>query len=336
MAFDRSNVGRRSITMEELISIIVPVYGVEEYLDKCVLSIINQTYRNIEIFLVDDGSLDRCPGMCDEWAKNDSRIKVIHKKNGGQGSARNMALDLANGEYICFVDSDDSLKPDCIDFLYRLLISNNLDVSACNIDLYDENGDFIRKRLNGDGYLEYSNIAAIESLWVQGPINIGPWAKLYKKSLWKDIRFKECFAEDLATMHNVYEKANIIGYSYESKLNYLVRKSSDIRSFQDKKMIMSEIVEDNILFCEKYPELINAAKQKAASVYFHLLFQMPDNSRYDEQKKVLIRKIKRLRFSVLMDKKCIKKTKYALLCSYLGFDFTRYIFLKIKKNDSTF
>ena len=93
--------------MDEKVSIIVPVYNVEKYLDKCIESIVNQTYRNIEIILVDDGSPDKCPEICNEWAKKDDRIKVIHKENGGLSSARNAALEIAQGDYITFVDSDD-------------------------------------------------------------------------------------------------------------------------------------------------------------------------------------------------------------------------------------
>ena len=98
--------------MEELISVIIPVYKVEEYLDECVLSVIRQTYANLEIILVDDGSPDNCPRMCDEWATKDSRIKVIHKENGGLSDARNAGLDAAEGQYIAFIDSDDYIKPD--------------------------------------------------------------------------------------------------------------------------------------------------------------------------------------------------------------------------------
>lgn len=322
--------------MEELVTVIVPVYKVEQYLDNCINSIVKQTYENIEIFLVDDGSPDNCPKICDEWARKDKRIKVIHKENGGQGSARNVALDQAKGRFISFIDSDDSVKEDYIEFLYKLIKDNDLDISVCNYELYGENGAFLRNRRSGTGYLELNNIEAIESLWIQGPVNIGPWAKMYKRELWNSIRFKECFSEDFATMHFVFEKAKKVGYSHEAKLNYLVRKTSDIRSFQEKKLIMAEIAEDNIEFCDKYPILLPAARQKAASVYFHLLFQIPDETKYERQKKELISKIKSLRFSVLRDKKCIKKTKYALLASYFGFDFTRYLFLKIKKNDLTF
>lgn len=115
-----------------LISVVVPVYNVEKYLDDCVESIVNQTYKELEIILVDDGSPDRCPEMCDAWAKKDSRIKVIHKKNGGGAQARNVGLDIAAGEYIAFVDSDDIIHPEMYSTLYSFLIENNCDIVECS------------------------------------------------------------------------------------------------------------------------------------------------------------------------------------------------------------
>ena len=115
-----------------LISVIVPVYNVEKYLDACVESIVNQTYKELEIILVDDGSPDRCPEMCDAWAKKDSRIKVIHKENGGGAQARNVGLDIATGEYIAFVDSDDIIHREMYNFLYYFLTEKNCDVVECS------------------------------------------------------------------------------------------------------------------------------------------------------------------------------------------------------------
>lgn len=114
-----------------LISVIVPIYKVQDYLDECIESIINQTYSNIEVILVDDGSPDRCPQMCDEWAKRDSRIRVVHKKNGGLSSARNAGIDVAKGEYISFVDSDDFICKDALQNLYDR-IKNDKSYYVCN------------------------------------------------------------------------------------------------------------------------------------------------------------------------------------------------------------
>lgn len=115
------------------VSVIVPVYGVEKYLDRCVGSIVGQTLKDIEIILVDDGSKDNCPKMCDDWAKKDGRIKVIHKKNGGLGFARNSGLELSTGEYVGFVDSDDFVKEDMFERLYTAAKKENADLAMCGL-----------------------------------------------------------------------------------------------------------------------------------------------------------------------------------------------------------
>ena len=123
----------------DLISVIVPVYNVEAYLDKCISSIVNQTYRNLEIILVDDGSPDNCPAMCDAWAKKDSRIRVIHKLNGGLSDARNAGMTVTTGELMAFVDSDDWIDVHYIEYLYNALRQSNADISACDLrEVYDD------------------------------------------------------------------------------------------------------------------------------------------------------------------------------------------------------
>ena len=119
--------------MSALISVIIPIYKVEEYLAECIASVVCQTYTNTEIILVDDGSPDNCPQMCDEWACKDSRIKVIHKANGGISDARNAGIDAATGEYIAFVDSDDYIKPDMLKKLHSAICKENADIAACGI-----------------------------------------------------------------------------------------------------------------------------------------------------------------------------------------------------------
>ena len=119
--------------MGELISVIIPIYNVEAYLDECVQSILSQTHKQLEIILVDDGSPDGCPAMCDAWAEKDSRIRVIHKENGGLSDARNVGIDAATGDYIAFVDSDDWIVPEMYEKMLAALKKENADICACNI-----------------------------------------------------------------------------------------------------------------------------------------------------------------------------------------------------------
>ena len=128
--------------MEELISVIIPVYKVEKYLKRCVESVQKQTFKNLEIILIDDGSPDSCGEMCDEMSKMDSRIKVVHKNNGGLSDARNAGIEIASGKYVVFVDSDDWLDLDMIDLLYRILKQYDADFAECSYrNIYKERVD---------------------------------------------------------------------------------------------------------------------------------------------------------------------------------------------------
>ncbi len=164
-----------------LISIIIPVYNVEKYLHRCINSVVNQTYKNLEIILVDDGSPDNCPALCDEWAKKDSRIIVLHKQNGGLSSARNFAFSHSKGELISYVDSDDFISSVYIEKLYEMLIQNNADISCVSYDpIQTEN--FIPKP---DDF-EYPVFVmdgkeACKELFTTQKVSTMAWAKLYKR-----------------------------------------------------------------------------------------------------------------------------------------------------------
>lgn len=173
---------------ELLISVIVPVYNVEKYLDRCVESIVGQTYSNLEIILVDDGSPDHCPAMCDAWTKKDSRIKVVHKKNGGLSDARNAGMEVSNGEMIGFVDSDDWIAPDMYQRLYEAMKSDNSDIAACGVEMVWEDETAVRmltKSCNCVLSKEEAMQALIEESWIKQPV----WYKLYKADIIRHIPF---------------------------------------------------------------------------------------------------------------------------------------------------
>jgi len=174
--------------MNALISIIIPVYKVEDYIHRCVNSLLRQTYKNLEIILVEDGSPDRCGEICDEYATLDNRVKVIHKKNGGLSDARNAGIDICKGDYIAFIDSDDWINDIYIEKLYQLLKQTNSDIAVCNfIRTSIEN---IKVDILEEQIYEYSNIEALaqfeDEFYVQMVIACG---KLYKSNLFKGIRF---------------------------------------------------------------------------------------------------------------------------------------------------
>lgn len=212
--------------MSELVTIIVPVYKVEEYLSRCVDSILSQTYTNLEILLINDGSPDNCGEICEEYAKLDNRIRVVHKKNGGLSDARNVGLELAKGDYITFLDSDDWIHSEYIKMLYEILSSTQSDISICNfVKTSVENVSV--NNLNTEEVV-YSNIEALEQMY--GELNIQiitAWGKLFKKGLFDNIRFPVGrIHEDEFTTYKLIYKANKIVLTNAELLYYWQRNDS--------------------------------------------------------------------------------------------------------------
>lgn len=173
----------------DLISVIVPVYNVEAYLDKCISSIVNQTYRNLEIILVDDGSPDNCPAMCDAWKEKDSRIVVLHKENGGLSDARNAGMGAAHGEFISFIDGDDWIEPRFFEIFQHELEAQNADVAAVQYRLCWE-GDTCERQSAYEHVTVYDRQTAMRLL-IQNQIKQVVWNKLYRSAQIRDIPFEK-------------------------------------------------------------------------------------------------------------------------------------------------
>lgn len=242
--------------MNDLISIIVPVYNVEEYIQKCVNSIINQTYRNIEIILVNDGSKDKSGEICDKLKQKDNRIKVIHKENGGLSDARNAGLKIANGDYIGFVDSDDYVKEDMFETLYKLNKEHNADISIVSFyEIYKGKVIGVRdsKKLE-----ELNKIQAIKELLIDTKIQSYAWNKLFKKELFENIEFpKSKNFEDIATTLLLFEKANKVVLLEEPKYYYVRRDNSiiGVRNYKTYKDYLEVIYGKYFYLNGKYEEL---------------------------------------------------------------------------------
>lgn len=222
--------------MEELISVIIPIYNTEKYLDKCLESVINQTYQNLEIVLVNDGSTDGSGAICDEYAKRDSRIKVIHKENGGVSSARNKALEIANGEYVGFVDSDDSIELNMYENLLTFLIENEADLAICNQVIVTEQGKKRSSRI--DECLIIDKKRALEEVLLSRAFCGGPCNKLFKKSICIDLRFPEdiFFGEDLVFVVQAIKNAKTVALIPDVYYNYYERSESATKTkFSDKR-----------------------------------------------------------------------------------------------------
>lgn len=261
-----------------LISIIVPVYNTAPYLDKCVTSIIYQTYRNLEIILVDDGSTDDSPQKCDYYASTDFRVKVIHKKNGGVSSARNAGLDACTGEYINFVDSDDWIEPEMIQSLYKACFQNGVLLSVC--------GRYVHFKKNGLSQIDKCPIANkiidsrsfVAQMLIGNNYDCSACDKLYHKSLWENIQFPEGrIYEDVAIMYKVVLSSSHVATQSKPLYNYFRHADSITTSEFNSKWFdypnnTRELLND---IESNYPEIIEYAcwtHMKAISNVLHKVY----------------------------------------------------------------
>lgn len=210
-----------------MVSVIVPVFRVEKYLHQCVDSILNQTYKDLEIILVDDGSDDNCGRIIDEYEKKDSRVQAFHKPNGGLSSARNYGIDRAHGEYLMFVDSDDYIEPDMVKTLVSNLQKSDTDISVCEYNIVTENGAFIKKHNRKSGVCVYTAHEALCSMFYRDRIGWNAWNKLYKKSLFDGIYYPEgVICEDMAITYQLYFRCQRVVYDRKALYNYRMRDNS--------------------------------------------------------------------------------------------------------------
>ena len=206
------------------ISVIIPVYNVEKYLHQCIDSVIHQTYRNLEIIVVDDGSTDNCSKICDDYANNDKRIKVVHKENGGVSSARNTGLALATGDWIGWLDSDDWVEPDMYEYLLKNAILYDSDVSICSQYEYYKN---CRRIIGWDQIKVLNTEKALELLMKNDNMQNILWDKLWKRTLFEDITFPVGRTyEDLAVIYRLFEKAEKLVCLPKPKYNHRQRTGS--------------------------------------------------------------------------------------------------------------
>lgn len=272
--------------MTEL-SIIVPVYKVEAYLERCINSILAQTYKNFEVILVDDGSPDKSGELCDRFAELDSRIKVIHKKNGGLSSARNQGIRAAEGKYIGFVDSDDWITNDMFEYLINLIKKYEADIASVSYILANEYTLINDKEIKVNVYnrneaLKYYMKEGMSNRIADYPV----WIKVYKKELFDDIEFPEGqLYEDIATNFKLIQKTN--RYVKSNKVCYFYYQDGTSITRSGFKMKDKDLfdVSDEVVYLAKLEgneELLNLALLKRARANFSLLAKIAVYGFYDE------------------------------------------------------
>lgn len=210
---------------EEIISVVVPVYNVEKYLPECIDSIISQTYSNIEIILIDDGSTDSSGNICDNYSKKDKRIKVIHKENTGLSDSRNLGINLSKGNLITFIDSDDIIDKNMLEVLYKNMKKEKADISIIAYSILTKKG--CKCPLLPHIYMKLNSKDAIDYSYRMKYFSVSAWGKLYKKHLFNNIKYPtKKICEDQYTTYKLFYKSNIIVYDSSPLYFYRCRKSS--------------------------------------------------------------------------------------------------------------
>lgn len=278
----------------DLISVIVPIYNVQKYLSKCIDSIINQIYNNIEIILIDDGSTDECGKICEQYAKKDKRIKVFHENNKGVSAARNKGIQNSTGNYIMFVDADDFIDLDMIKKLYIAIKEENADIVICGTKDVDERGNIISKSKENEKVI-LTNIEALKYMLNEEPYNSVCWGKIYRKELFNKYKFNTNIkiAEDLEILYKIFFDSNKIVYLPDRMYNWLVRYNSVTKEkFNDDWKKEIYICEEIIQFTKKNCKQIeDYAIKRFIRINVSCLIKALKNNTEVEEIKILKRNI---------------------------------------------
>ncbi len=322
--------------MNDLISVILPIYNVEAYLSRCIDSVIAQTYTNIEIVLVDDGSPDGCPAICDEYATRDERVRVIHKKNGGLSDARNAGICVSQGRYVTVIDSDDYVTEDYVEVMYNAIKKTNCDIAIGSHEVIYENGTIFDKSTGEDTVLTPKQ--TLERILYDDGVDLSAWAKLYDRSLFDTVEYPVGrLFEDAATTYLLIDKADSIAFVSKPIYKYMIRNNSITgQCFSPRKMDLITSTEEMCTYIsKKYPELKNPAKRRLLYAYFSTLSQLAMSSQsYPAEQKKMMRFIRKNAMTVLLDKRAPMRDKAAILAAYIGFWFFKPVwkfYCKISK-----
>ena len=302
-----------------LISVIVPIYNVEQYLHRCVDSIINQTYTHLEIILVDDGSPDNCGKICDEYAVKDSRIVVVHRENGGLSAARNSGIDICKGEYLGFIDSDDCIHPLMYELLLKDIQQNNTLLSFCQPNMcYNQIITPIELASN----TKCHNLSFIYEKCLIDNIWWSAWTKLYHRSLFDGVRYPEGRTnEDYPVTLRIYDKCKKIAVNYNKLYNYCLRQGSIVRSsFNIRKFDQIYSAKEVLDYMKlHHPEFESPAQKNLLAACIGLLMNLADQKTesFNDQKQMIYDIIHENFSSGIKNKYLTKAQKLLLTAAYI-------------------
>lgn len=310
--------------MNPKISVVLPIYNVEKYLEKCIETVLKQTYSNIEIILVDDGATDSSPQICDKYAKLDNRIRVIHKVNGGLSDARNAGTAVATGEYITYIDSDDYVTETYVEYLYSLIEKYQTKVALCTHTIVFEGGKEVAL---GNGEQEVLDAEkCLERMLYHDVIDTSAWGKIYAIDLARQISFpKGKLFEDIGTTYKFFLASGKIACGYEPQYFYGIRKNSIVTgAFNEKKFDLLDMTDQMAKDVgERYPALQSAILRRQVYARFSTLNQMQDVKTHKEQKEELIHYIKSHAKAVMDNPKTPKRDKLAIMLLKMSYPLYR-------------
>lgn len=289
---------------QPLVSVIIPVYNVSSYIRCCLNSVCNQSYQNLEIILVDDGSTDDSGDICDEYSQVDNRVLVIHKENGGLSDARNVGISIFHGEYLTFIDSDDFVDQEYIQCLLHLLTKYGADISVINHQKFFDIKK-IKKNKKAPYVKCFTGITAIADMWYKRNISNSAWGKLYKKHLFQNVRYPiGKLYEDLGTTYKLFYLSNKVVYSSEVLYFYFQRSNSVMnRGFAVEKMDRIILSEELLDWSKQYcQELEKAAVARVFLSNLQVLREISDIEKYKKQYQYINNNIKKYRVRVMHDK----------------------------------
>ena len=286
----RESVDAASETQETdvKVSVVIPIYKVEPYLRQCLDSVVGQTYQNLEIICVDDGSPDRCGEICEEYAEKDDRIRVIHRENGGLSAARNTGIDAATGEYICFIDSDDFVRETFVEYLYGLIKKYDAEIAVCPLfKLVSEQ----TSTMQGGAEQSMTSAEALSYIFLNPQyVGVFAWNKMYHRGLFTSIRYPEGkYYEDSGTTYRLFLASNRIAIGKEPQYYYRIARAGQITSSGGEKKLdkIEFLYQMKECFISQCPEVLEAYERYMLLSLVDIYLSMIDEKPSREIKKIL-------------------------------------------------
>ena len=304
-----------------LISVILPIYNIENYLTRCMDSMFRQTYKNLELIMVDDGSTDNCPSLCDAYGLKDSRVRVFHKPNGGLSDARNYGIERAQGEYITCVDPDDYVDDDYVEYLYGLIERMPSHMSICQHVTHYDSGRIADHGGEGEELMPVQ--ICLDRMLYHDVIDTSAWAKLYHRSLFETVRYpKGRIFEDIGTTYALMMQCREgIAVGYESKYHYMFHKNSIVNSAFSPRtfdlLAMTDRMGKDVL--KAYPVLHQAVLRRRVYSRFSTLNQMLHTKDYEKERQRILRFLMRHSEEILQDPRAPRRDKLALRLLQTGY-----------------